>query len=420
MVLRKLVKNEYDVIVVGAGPAGSTTAERCAENGLSVLLLEKRQEIGAPVRCGEGVSQKNMTDLGMKIPDHTWRQRIKGAYVYAPNGKEIKIRGDNTDGYILERKAFDKWLAHNAAKKGAMVMTKSTVIDLILEKTMDAAGDTITSVKGVKASIGGDYFEIGSKVVVAADGVESMILRKAGIRSQKKLHLVDSAFQYLMCNVKNRDPEMIEIWLGEKITPRGYIWNFPKGHDSANVGIGVGGIWYGKTAKQFLDEWIETQEWLEGGSVIETVCGCVPVGGLWKDMARNGILGVGDAVNMVNPIHGGGIAESIFGGRIAGDIIAEAIKKGDISKKGLQPYNDRWWKERGENLSKIESVREMFEKLSDEEMNILADILSGEDLEDLARGKNVVKLATLYTKFQAKRAAHKISSAIGSYSEPIK
>jgi digeranylgeranylglycerophospholipid reductase len=200
-------------------------------------------------------------------------------------------------------------------------------------------------------------------------------LRKAGIRSQKKLHLVDSAFQYLMTNIKNRDPEMIEIWIGEKITPRGYIWNFPKGQDSANVGIGVGGIWYGKTAKEFLDDWIETQDWLQEGKVVETVCGCVPVGGLWKDMTGNGILGVGDAVNMVNPIHGGGIAESIFGGRIAGDVITEAIKKGDVSKTGLQAYNDIWMKERGEKLQKIERVREMFEKMSDDEMNILADVL---------------------------------------------
>ncbi|MBI2580095.1 MAG: NAD(P)/FAD-dependent oxidoreductase [Candidatus Aenigmarchaeota archaeon] len=413
MALHKFIKSEYDVVVVGAGPAGSTTAERCAEYGLSTLLLEKRQEIGAPVRCGEGVSQKNMDELGMKLPNHVWRQRILGAYVYAPNGKEIKIRGENTDGYILERKAFDKWLAENAAKKGAMVMTKATVNDLILDKVTDAGGKEIVTVKGVKANIGGDNFEIRSKVVVAADGVESMILRMAGIRSQKKLHLVDSAFQYLMTNIKNRDPEMIEIWLGEKITPRGYIWNFPKGQESGNVGIGVGGIWYGKTAKEFLDEWAHTQDWLKDGTVIETVCGLVPVGGLWKDMTGNGILGVGDAVNMVNPIHGGGIAESIFGGRIAGDIIGWAVKKDDVSKESLNVYNQRWEAERGQKLREIERVREMFEKLSDEEMNILAEVLSGEDLADLARGKNVVKLATLYTKFQAKRAASKIKSAVG-------
>ena len=130
-------------------------------------------------------------------------------------------------------------------------------------------------------------------------------------------------------------------------------------------------------------------------------------------MTGNGILGVGDAVNMVNPIHGGGIAESIFGGRIAGDVIAEAIKKNDVSKTGLQPYNDRWQKERGDKLNEIERVREMFEKMTDDEMNILAEVLSGEDLANLARGKNVVKLATLYTKFQAKRAASKIKSALG-------
>ncbi len=388
-------KDSYDVVVVGAGPAGSSVAERCAAQGLDVLVLEKRQEIGAPVRCGEGVSQKNMTELCLDLPSHTWRQKILGAYVYAPNGQEIKIRGDGTDGYILERKSFDKWLAEQASRKGAKVVTKATVHDLLIDKT-----DGKSNVKGVKVNIDGDEYEIKSKIVVAADGVESMTLRLAGIRSQKKLNLVDSAFQYYMCNIKNRDPSMIEIWLGSKITPRGYIWNFPKSADAGNVGIGVGGIGYGKTTKQFLDEWVEKQEWLKEGTILEMVCGMVPVGGIGAKMTGNGIAGVGDAVNMVNPIHGGGIAESIHGGRILGDVIVECNKKNDFSEKSLQLYVDNWRAQRGEKLERIEHVREAFEKMTDDNMNDLAKVVSGEDLADLARGKQLTKFAKIMVNYK--------------------
>ena len=103
-------KDYYDVIVVGAGPAGSSTAKQCAELGLKTLLLEKRDEIGAPKRCGEGISMGNEEKLGIKIPKNCISTEIDGAVVFAPNGKEIIVKSGTTRGYVIERKSFDKWL----------------------------------------------------------------------------------------------------------------------------------------------------------------------------------------------------------------------------------------------------------------------------------------------------------------------
>src|SRR3989338_4255338 len=112
----------------------------------------------------------------------------------------------------------------------------------------------------------------------------------------------------------------------------------------------------------------------ENASIIEVNGGCIPVGGLMKNMTGNGIIGIGDAVNQVNPIHGGGIAESIKASRIAGPIIASAIKKGDVSGKFLARYDREWWDKYGNKLKNVEKVREYFEKLTDDQLEDLADI----------------------------------------------
>jgi len=393
-----IVNEKYDVVVVGCGPAGASTAKRCAENGLDVLVLDRNQEIGTPVRCGEGLSDNAVKTLGLKIPSSCIAQKIKGAIVYAPNGKRVEIKYKGTNGYTLERKAFDKWLAFEASRAGARIIAKTNVYDIIMNNT---------TVSGVKAKIFDKDKSIESKVVVAADGVESMIMRKAGFKA-KNPRFVDTGYEYEMSDIDMEDPNMIILYFGSRIAPRGYVWVFPKGKDVANVGIGINSMGGEKTAKQYLDDFILSKPELSKGSIIEVKGGCIPVGGFLDNMVSDGLVGVGDAVNQVNPIHGGGIAESIKAGRIAADVIANAIKKNDVSAKTLSEYNKIWWKDCGQRLKNVEKVREMFEKMSDAEMNDLAEVLSGEDLVNFSHGKNYAKLAKIYMKFKAKGIRRKI------------
>lgn len=393
-----LAKEKYDVVVVGSGPAGSSAAKQCAEFGLDVLVLDRNQEIGTPVRCGEGLSENSVKTLGLKIPSTCIAQKITGAVVFAPNGKQINVEFDMTSGFVLERKIFDKWLASEASRGGARVMAKSNVYDIIMNNSF---------VTGVKATILDKDTRIDSKVVVAADGTESMIMRKAGFRA-KNPKFVDSGFQYEMANINLEHPNKIVLYFGTKTAPRGYVWIFPKGKDIANVGIGISGMGHEHTAKEYMDKFILSNENLNKGSIIEVNGGAIPVGGFLKNMVSDGLLGVGDAVNQVNPIHGGGISESIKAGRIAGEVIADAIKKNNVSANGLSDYNKRWWKECGERLKKVEKVRELFEQMNDDNLNDLAEVLSGEDLVDLSHGKNYARLAKLYMKYKAKGIKRKI------------
>jgi digeranylgeranylglycerophospholipid reductase len=399
--MKGMTKEEYDVVVVGSGPAGSSTAKACAEKGLSTLVLDRNREIGTPKRCGEGLSQNSVRTLGLDIPANCIAQEIDGAIVCAPNGKRIDIEFEGTRGYVLERKMFDKWMAGQAARAGARVVAKSEVTDLMKEKGF---------VKGVKVNIIGDERNLRSKVVVAADGVESLVLRKAGLKSGKNPRFTDSGFQYEMAGIDMDDHRKIVLYFTSRFAPRGYLWVFPKGRDVANVGIGIGSLrGQGKTAKQHLDEWISTMPGIRKGSIIEVNAGAIPVGGFMEDISGDGFLGVGDAVNQVNPIHGGGIAESIKAGRIAADVIKQAVERNDASRKSLKAYDERWWKEHGRRLRKVEKVREFFEKLSDDEMNDMADVVSGEDLTDLSHGIGLSKVAQLYMRFKARGLKRRIT-----------
>lgn len=387
----------YDVIIIGAGPAGTCAAKKLAEAGYSVVVYEKRNEIGAPKRCGEGLDTKAEELVG-KIPAKCIAQKIKGARVYAPNGKYLEAVVEK-GGYVLERKVFDKWLAAQATNAGAKIQAGTNIKKLIVENGY---------VKGIKGEFLGNQFEAKAQIVIFAGGSDSSLPKQAGINTTCNPKLIDTCLQYEMAGVKS-NPNFIHIYLGNEIAPRGYAWCFPKGNHTANVGVGV--VPGKDTPRYYLDKFVERNEELVKASIIEVNAGGVPVGGLLKDMATNGFIVCGEAAHHVNPIHGGGIKEAIVSGQIAADIAIKALKKNDYSKKVLSEFNDIWWKQRGNHLLKVERIREVMENLSDDDFNMLADTFTPEDIIDFTRGaklqifakalmKNpkLVKFATLLLK----------------------
>jgi len=384
-----MIARSYDVIIAGAGPGGSSAAMHLAKLGHSVLMLEKRQEVGAPKRCAEGLSVNTAKVIG-KIPAWCIAQKIYGAKVYSSDLSSVMIDfGEDSTGYVVERKALDKWLAFEASRAGAKVFAKSEVTGVLKD------GGAVT---GVRASIlGGQEMDIMAKVVIAADGVESTVARKAGLDTSSKLINVDSGFQYEMSNVHLEDDRKIALYFGCEIAPRGYIWIFPKGHDVANVGIGT--AMAPKPAKHYLDAFIESHpEIFKDSSIIEVNSGGIPVGGFLDNMVLDGFLVVGDAAHQVNPIHGGGLKEATIAGRIAANVISKCIRSGDVSAKALSEYNRIWWSERGKKLKMVQKLREVMEKLSDGDLNMLARELDGDMLIEFTRGNKMATLAKVLMK----------------------
>ncbi len=379
----------YDVVVVGAGPGGSGAALEAARRGLNVLMVEKRQEIGSPKRCGEGLSRNAALRMGIE-PSPLWiRREVKGATAYAPSGKFVRIDyKEGPEGWVIERKAFDKFLADMAVKAGARVLARTEVTGLLREEGI---------ISGVELESEGRVRRVRSSLVIAADGVESLVAREAGLDTTLRLPDAVSGVQFEMAGIEI-DPDRIELYFGNEVAPGGYCWIFPKGPDTANVGIGVRKPFSRKTAIEYLRGFIESRPGLRRGSVLEVNSGGVPVGGFMDNMVTDNLMVVGDAAHQVNPIHGGGISESFVAGRIAGQVAAEAREARDFSEAFLSRYNKRWWKERGDMLRKVLRLRMVVEGLRDEELNWLAENLRGEDMIEFSKARGFAMLAKLLMK----------------------
>ncbi len=365
------MKDAYEVIVIGAGPGGSIAATTLAESDVDVLLIEKRQEIGSPIRCAEGVGKEGITEF--IDPDPRWiAAEIKGFRLYAPNGMPVEIRGLG-DGCVLERKIFDRELASRAADAGADVMAKTGAVGLYMEDG---------EVRGVHINHLGEEALVRSRIVIAADGVESQVARWAGLRTVPKLRDIDTAVQYLMSDLEI-DPEVCEFYFGQEVAPGGYVWVFPKGDRMANVGIGISGNnSYPKTAHQYLQEFIDRR--FPRNAILSVMAGAIPTGATVRKMVTDGLMVVGDAAHHTNPLSGGGIVNAMKAGKLAAEVAIKALEVGDCSEKTLQVYEKRWHRSVGKSLKRYYRIKEAAMRLSDQDMNEAAKVLSKLDMEDIS------------------------------------
>ncbi len=357
------MENEYDVVVVGAGPAGSTAARFAALGGARVLLLEKDREIGVPVRCAEGIGIAGLRAV-VEPREHWIAARIDVAELVAPDGTTVRINY-GTGGYVLNRKIFDYELAQMAAEAGATVVTKAYVHGLLIDDGR---------VRGVRLTHVGEEREIRASIVIGADGVESRVGRWAGLKTVIRMHDMETCVQVTASGV-DVDPTVCSFYFGKSVAPGGYAWVFPKGNGLANIGLGLSGD-FSDTKKplSFLREFLETR--FPRASVLTMVAGGVPCAPTLKRIVADGIMLVGDAARQVNPLSGGGIATAMIAGKIAGDVAAEAVRDGDVSERRLSVYAKRWHEAEGKTHERFYRLKEGIYKLSDEDLNRTARILS--------------------------------------------
>jgi digeranylgeranylglycerophospholipid reductase len=351
-----MIKEFYDVIVIGAGPAGSVAARFAAENGASVLMLERDREPGIPVRCAEGVSHNGIAPF-IEIDQRWIASEIKVAKLSSPDGNYAEMHNNGT-GYVLERRIFDTALCELACKHGAHLLTKADAVDLIWEKDR---------ISGVKYRYQDQLREVKCNIVIGADGVESRVGRWAGIKTDVPLSDIEPCVQYTVAGLNIRK-DMLEMYFGNEISPGGYLWIFPKSSETANIGLGIAGHRTNAGGpKYYLDKFME--EHFPEASITYTMFGGVTVSDTLKEIVKDNIMLIGDAARQVNPLTGGGIVQGMIAGSIAGEVAADAVKKGRYDKKFLSRYRKEWDKKLGKNQTMMYKIKQKMMKMPDEKFN---------------------------------------------------
>jgi len=325
-----------DILVVGAGPGGSSAASEAAKYGAKVLLIEKKKIIGEPVQCAEFIPKLLFSEV--EISHDCIVQAIRGMRTHLPNGECVE---SCSPGYMLNRSMFDKEIARKAADNGAVVCVNTLCRSKKEEKIFVIEN--------------GRKIGVTAKVIIGADGPKSTV--------GKWINSVNSdliiGMQYSVPLVSPSD--FTEIYFDQDFFG-GYGWLFPKGQ-SANVGIGFRDNLKIKDSKSIDDLLKKFVKVLDKDGKVEnrpysTTAGIIPVGGPLKTVKDN-IMLVGDAAGQTHPITGAGIAQAVICGKIAGKIAAHAIQKEDIEM--LIEYERKWKDIFGTYLKRAQMKRRFLE-----------------------------------------------------------
>lgn len=341
--------SERDIIVVGAGPAGATTATILAQKGFDVLLLD-RQQFPRDKACGDAVpagAVDLLQSLGMKdkiqqAVDRGELYPLDRMLLVSPKGHELLAEfshnNNDNESYVAPRIYFDNLIQQHAVDSGAEFQQAQ------VRKPLMENGRVV----GVEARQNGSVNEFRSKMVVGADGVTSVITRN--LRPKENQHVDDHRAVALRAYIDDIEeiPHAVEFYLYNEILP-GYAWIFPTGHNSANIGLGMRLDHFRKRnddlesmLRRFL-EFPEIKKRLKQGGKLRDLATWQLNFGSQKHLQHtfDGAMLVGDAAGFINPLTGGGIHNALVSARLASETIEDAFQVGDTSRKQLKIYEQR-------------------------------------------------------------------------------
>jgi digeranylgeranylglycerophospholipid reductase len=281
----------YDIVVVGAGPAGSSAAYQAATNGAKVALIEKEQTVAETVRTSGVTWINNIKEFG--IPDDCFNP-IKNYSFCSPNN-EVTISDSVAQAAVLDVRKTYRWLAKEAEEKGADIFVKTNVKDVIKNKDGDIVGVIASTEQGEATFFG--------KIIIDASGFGSVVSKSMGFVTQWERFGAGAEYEV---KAENVDPETWWLMVGQKYSPAGYAWIFPISKDVVRIGVGVGKPDSSVDPTERLKKLIEDREGpiakLGEISQIEFHYGLIPNDGLTRKTVYNNLILVGDTAGQANPL----------------------------------------------------------------------------------------------------------------------
>jgi digeranylgeranylglycerophospholipid reductase len=367
------VNTETDVVVVGAGPAGSFAALTAAKMGAEVTICEEHKEVGIPSHCPGHISIKGLDKLGMHVPEKFIENRISGAVFYSPSGNEFRVKLQSPVTYVINRTMLDKHLAQLAERAGARLMLGTRVEKLLLN---DA------SVTGVLLK-SGEHWKSGT--VVDAEGVASTLLRQVGMQTFDRSRAV-SAVNGEIDQADCLEDDTVEVYLGQKFALGLYAWMIPKRDGSAKIGLATRTGNAKEHLKLFLRNHPTTSRKIRFSDVHNLSYHLIPLGGPIRKTYHNGFLAVGDVASQVKPTTGGGVVMGLTCARIAGETAAQAVQQRDFSGTFLSSYQKRWKQAIGFDMNAMRQIRLMLNRLSDRKLDGIIRLCSQLHVDERLQG----------------------------------
>ncbi|MCR4369347.1 MAG: NAD(P)/FAD-dependent oxidoreductase [archaeon] len=362
-----MAKKEYDVIIVGGGPGGSSTAMFLKKNGVNSILLVDKAKFPRDKICGDAFSGKSVgiaKELGIvKDFDKVPHEGVYGVIFSSPKGTTIEIpfpgserKTQSKPGFVVKRVNGDNVIFQNA-KKQVETLEEFTVTDLILEN------DYVKGIKGKTKS--GEALEIRAKIVVGADGTSSVIAQKVGEGALPPQHQVIATRGYYK-GVSGMSGN-IELHFVDQIMP-GYFWIFPLDNGLANVGLGLltsekqkRKLDLKKTQEEIIANHPIFRERFKNAKIDEQgiKVWTLPLGSYHRKNHGNGWVLVGDAASLIDPFSGEGVGNAMTSGKFAAKHIARALKENNYSAQNLDAYDKELWGAIGHELKTSHNLQKL-------------------------------------------------------------
>lgn len=335
-----------DAVIIGAGPAGSWTACRLAGIGYQVAVLEKRAGTGEKPCCTGIVSRECISAYAIE-PGVIFRQ-ANSAKIVAPSGEFIRLYRQETQAGIINRPAFDRWLAGKAQSRGADYHFQA-----------EAKGISFRTDKAVvEVEENGRDRQIEAQAVILATGFSAHLVRKLGL-GQPGYPVAG-----VQAEVEIGGLDEVEIYFNQQLAPGFFAWLVPTAG-----GRGLAGLLTRHSPGLHLREWVARLR--AQGRIVQNSLqihyGGIPLKPLAKTSGER-LLVVGDAAGQVKPTTGGGIYFGLICADIAAETLHQAFQAGDLSAGRMSRYDQGWRKKIGSELRREYLARRLYEHLSDRQI----------------------------------------------------